>query len=145
MGQGDRGMRLRETCVCVKLLSCVQLFVTPQMQPTSILCLWNSPGKNIGMGCHFLLQGIFLTQGLNPGFVHCRQITYHLSHRDVPRKNILLCIKLISYIIHYNVQYTGIQPLFCNNFKWNKIHKYVESLCCMPEMNKILYINYTWI
>ena len=32
------------------------------------------------MGCHFLLQGIFLTQGSNPGLPHCRQILYHLSH-----------------------------------------------------------------
>ena len=34
-------------------------------KPTSLLCPWNSPGKNIVVGCHFLLQGIFLTQGLN--------------------------------------------------------------------------------
>ena len=33
-----------------------------------------SPGKNIGVGCHFLLQGIFLTQGLNPGLPHCSQM-----------------------------------------------------------------------
>ena len=32
-------------------------------------CLWNSPGKNIGVGCHFLLQGIFPTQRLNPGLL----------------------------------------------------------------------------
>ena len=36
------------------------------LQPTGLLCPWNSPGKNTGGGCHFLLQGIFLTQGLNP-------------------------------------------------------------------------------
>ena len=35
------------------------------------------------MGCHFLLQGIFLTQGSNPGLLHCRQILYHLSYREV--------------------------------------------------------------
>ena len=33
------------------------------------------------MGCHFLLQGIFLTQGSNPGLLHCRQTLYHLSHQ----------------------------------------------------------------
>ena len=33
------------------------------------------------MGCHFLLQGIFLTQGSNPGLPHCRQMLYHLSHQ----------------------------------------------------------------
>ena len=36
------------------------------------------------MGCHFLLQGIFLTQGLNPGLLHCRQMLYHLSYQGSP-------------------------------------------------------------
>ena len=45
----------------------------------------DSPGKNIGVGCHALLQGIFPTQGLNPGLSHCRQILYHLSHQGSPR------------------------------------------------------------
>ena len=54
-------------------------------QPTRLLCPWNSPGKNIGVGSHFLLQGIFPTQGSNPGLLHCRQILYHLSHQGNPR------------------------------------------------------------
>ena len=41
----------------------------------------DSPGKNTGMACHALLQGIFPTQGLNPGLPHCKQILYHLSHQ----------------------------------------------------------------
>ena len=41
---------------------------------------WNFPGKNTGVDCHSLLQGIFRTQGSNPGLLHCRQILYHLSH-----------------------------------------------------------------
>ena len=43
---------------------------------TRLLCPWDPPGKNTGVGCHFLLQGIFLTQGS-----HFRQILYHLSHQ----------------------------------------------------------------
>ena len=39
------------------------------------------PGKNTGVGCHFLLQGIFPTQGLNLGLPHCNQTLYHLSHQ----------------------------------------------------------------
>ena len=46
----------------------------------------DSPGKNIGEGCHSLLQGIFPTQGLNPGLPHCRWILYHLSHQGSPNK-----------------------------------------------------------
>ena len=42
---------------------------------------WNSPGKNTGVGSLSLLQGIFPTQGLNPGLPHCRQILYQLSHQ----------------------------------------------------------------
>ena len=41
----------------------------------------DSPGENTGVGCHFLLQGNFLTQGLNPGLLHYRQILYHLRHQ----------------------------------------------------------------
>ena len=47
------------------------------LQPTRLLCPWDSPGKNTGVGYHALLWGIFLTQGLNLhllGFLHCRQI-----------------------------------------------------------------------
>ena len=41
----------------------------------------NFPGKSIGVGYHFLLQGIFLTQESNPGLSHCRQMLYPLSHQ----------------------------------------------------------------
>ena len=47
--------------------------VWPFATPTRLLPPWDSPGKYTGVGCHFLLQGIFLTQGSNPGLLHCRQ------------------------------------------------------------------------
>ena len=40
------------------------------LQPSRRLCPWDSPGKNTGMGCHFLLQGIFPTQGSSPSLLH---------------------------------------------------------------------------
>ena len=43
--------------------------------------LWNSPGQNTGVGNCSLLQGIFPTQGSNPGLLHCRQILYQLSYQ----------------------------------------------------------------
>ena len=49
------------------------------LKPTRLLCPWDFPGKDTGVGCHFLLQGIFPTQGSNPGLLHCRQILYQLS------------------------------------------------------------------
>ena len=51
------------------------------LQPTRLLCPWNYPGKNTGGGCHSLLQGIFLTQGLNLGLPHCRKSLYPLNHQ----------------------------------------------------------------
>ena len=46
-----------------------------------LLCPWNSPDKNTGVRSHSLPQGIFLTQGSNPGLLHCGQILYHLRHQ----------------------------------------------------------------
>ena len=47
--------------------------------PGSSLCPWDSPGKNTGMGCHFLLQGIFLTQELSPCVLHWQVDSLPLS------------------------------------------------------------------
>ena len=49
------------------------------MKPTRLLCPWNAPGKNSGMGSRSLLQGTFLTQRSNLGLPHCRRILYHLT------------------------------------------------------------------
>ena len=68
---------VRSICVCSVALLCLTLFNTIGLCPSRLLCPWNFPGKNTGVGCHFLLQGIFLPQGLNPHLVHCRQILYH--------------------------------------------------------------------
>ena len=44
----------------------------PSRSPPGSFCPWDFPGKNTGVGCYFLLQGIFPTQGLNPCLLHCR-------------------------------------------------------------------------
>ena len=54
------------------------------LQPTRLFCPWSSPCKNTGVGSHSLLQGIFLTQGSNPCFLHCKQFLYYLSHQGSP-------------------------------------------------------------
>ena len=55
------------------------------LQPTRLPCLWDFPAKNTGVGCHFLLRGIFPTQGSNLGLPHCRQTLYCLSHQGSPK------------------------------------------------------------
>ena len=57
--------------------------------PTRLICPWNSPGKNTGVGCHFLLQGIFLTQGWNLlllCLLHWQVDYFPLSHLGSPYK-----------------------------------------------------------
>ena len=53
--------------------------MSDSLQPHGLYSPWRSPGQNTGVGSHSLLQGIFATQGLNPGLPHCRQILYQLS------------------------------------------------------------------
>ena len=62
------------------------------LQPARLLCPWNCPGKNTGVGCHALLQGIFPTQVSKPCLPHCRQILYHLSYPGSPE----LCSKCLN-------------------------------------------------
>ena len=52
-----------------------------RLQPTRLLCPWDFPGKNPAVGCHSLLQEIFLTQGSNLDVLYCQQILYRLSHQ----------------------------------------------------------------
>ena len=58
--------------------------MSDSLQPYGLYSSWNSPGQNTGVGSLSLLQGIFLTQGSNPGLQHCRQILYQLSHEGSP-------------------------------------------------------------
>ena len=68
----------RKVCCCLVTKSCPTLLQSHGLQPARLLSLWDFPEKNIGVGCHLLLQGIFSTQGsglpfafpgdiLNPG------------------------------------------------------------------------------
>ena len=71
-----------EAVCLLSCFSCLQLFATPwTVQPTRLLCPWDSPGENTGVGCHALLQGIFLTQGSNP----CLLSLLHWQVGSLPR------------------------------------------------------------
>ena len=72
------------------------------LQLTRLLCPQNSPGKNTGVGSHSLLQGIFPTQGSNPGLQHCRQILYHLSHQESHTTTKKKRVTLIIVSLYYN-------------------------------------------
>ena len=55
--------------------SCLTFLWPHVLQPARLLCPWDSPGKNTWMGCHALLQGVFLTQGSDPCLLHCRWVS----------------------------------------------------------------------
>ena len=55
------------------------------LQPTRLLCPWGFSRQEYWSGCHALLQGLFQTQGLNPGLLHWRWILYRLSHQGSSR------------------------------------------------------------
>ena len=77
-------------CVCVCVCVCVlvaQLCLTLRLHglyPTRILCLWDSPGKNTGVGCHFLLQGSSKTR--DRAHISClgRRILYRRATGEAP-------------------------------------------------------------
>ena len=87
---------LKNVCVCVCVCVCVYVCVLVTqscptlrphgLEPSRILCPWDFPGRNTGVGCHFLLQETFLTQGLNPGLLHWQEGSLPLSHQGSPPK-----------------------------------------------------------
>ena len=85
-----RGLFLEEVCCfyantsdVVKKESDSHSVVSDSLWSHGLYSPWNSPGQNPGVGCLSLLQGIFPTQGSNPGLPHCRRILYRLSHQVV--------------------------------------------------------------
>ena len=82
------------------------------LYPAWLLHLRNSPSKSTGVGCYFLLQGLFLTQGSNPGLLHCMQILYQLSHEGSQSHR---------YWVWQNKFCHSHQPRKCSNLlKWPK-------------------------
>ena len=76
---------IQRASVCMLSRSFMSSSLRPHgLQPARLLCPWNSPGKNTGVGCHFLLQGIFLTQESNPHLPHCQADSLLLSHKGSP-------------------------------------------------------------
>ena len=89
--QWPRTKRCWKRCVCACPVASVvsDSLWLDGLQPARLLCPWDSPGKNTGVGCHALLQGIFQTQGSNLSFLpllHCRRILYHWVTKEAPVK-----------------------------------------------------------
>ena len=76
-------------CGCCYLVakSCPTLLRPHGLQPTRLLSSWDFPGKKTGVGCHFFLQGIFLTHGSNQLLLYCRWILYQRSYWGSPNNS----------------------------------------------------------
>ena len=108
------------TVLCLVTQSCPTLCEPVDCSLPGCSVHSDSPGKNTGLGCHALLQGIFPTQGSNPGLPHCRWILYHLSHQGSPRiLEWVAYTRLIKTIIdffflephHVELPCPGIEPI----------------------------------
>ena len=97
-----------------------------------VLCPWDFPGNSPGVDCHFLLQGIFPTQGSNLGLPHCRQTLYHLSHQGswillshVKERNNAICNNMngiIDYHTKWNKSERERQIPYDITYIWNLKH-----------------------
>ena len=85
------------------------------LQPTGLHSPWNFPGKSTGVGCHFLLQGIFPTQGSNLGLPYCRQTLYHLRHQGSQWNSLLS--RVVSFYQYYSTYVINISPLQIKNLQ----------------------------
>ena len=88
-------------CVCVCVLSVSNSLWPHGLQPTSLLCPWDFPGKSTGVGCHFLLQGIFPGQGSNLFLLyllHWQVDSLPLSHLGSPYK-LINDLKLVKALM----------------------------------------------
>ena len=135
--------------VKVKSLSCVGLFATPwTVEPTRLRHPWDFPGKNTGVGCHFLLQGIFTTQGSNPGLLHCRETVWATREADllVTRYHQFLCFYYgsESFIILF-AEFSRTQNLSVGFPRFNLqpflsfSFDSLNSLICLHEFNFCVY------
>ena len=109
---------------CCWVASVVSDSVRPhRRQPARLPRPWDSPGKNTGVGHHALLQGIFPTQGSNPGLLHCRQILYQLSHQGSLYTCMNMCVKAYllcthEIISHWTIKMFLIMDEFSNKCWW---------------------------
>ena len=81
------GLTIPGKCCCIVPKSCLTLSQPHGLQLTRLFYLWDSLGKSTGVGCHFLLQGIFHTQGSNLHLLHWQANSLPLSHQGSPPGN----------------------------------------------------------
>ena len=93
LGEIKKNLSRSQSQVSAVLLAQSRLTLCKPMELARLPYPWDSLGKNTGVGSHSLLQGIFLTQGLNLDLQHYRQILYHLTQEGS------LCCTIFPYCL----------------------------------------------
>ena len=110
-------------CVCSVTQWCLTLMWPHGLQPTRFLCPWDFPGKNTRVGCHFLLQGIFLTQELNPQPLHWQAASFTTELPEEPNRNpITFFKKLIQSVSQFSHSVVS-------DFLWSHGLQHARLLC----------------
>ena len=83
---------------CLVTLSCPTLLQPHALQPTRLFCPWDFQGKNTGVGCHFLLQGTFPTQGSNLHLLHWQADSLSLSYQESPIFSVVMTFFVYDHV-----------------------------------------------
>ena len=116
--------------------------------PTRLLCPWDFPGKDTGVGCHFLLQGIFPTQGSNPGLLHCRQILYLLSHRESESESpsvVSDSLPAIDYIVYGILQVLQAKILEWVAFPFSRVSSQPRDRTQVSHVAVGFFTSWVWL
>ena len=145
--------RCKECCSCWLVTKlCLTVLWPLGLQPTRLFCSWDFPGKNTGMGCHFLFQKIVLNQGSILGLQHQQADSLPLSHKGSPRyidkyfeRESYKCIIYMNthssllfslYLDYFSVNY-------CQNWKWSSA--YIDfNLQFSPQNFHVCLLSY-WV
>ena len=138
---------MKSVCVCVCVCVCVSCSVMSSsfrphgLKLSRLLFPWDFPDKNTGVSCHSFLQGIFLTQGLNPHLLHCRQILYHLSHQGR-----VCCHKEDVNRPGHELEYSSLEPGW-DKTRWEILWPlwHVSSTGTGPPVSVIYGVSASWI
>ena len=105
--------------------------------------------KNTGVDCHSLLQRTFLTQGSNPGLLHCRQVLYCLSYREVSKETIIERDTRTSGLTEalFTVARTWKQPRYPSTDEWVESLRYIhaEECCSSIKRNAVESVLVKWM
>ena len=115
--------------LCLVTRSCLTFCYPIDCSPPGSSVHGDPTGKNTGVGCHALLQGIFPIQGSNPGLPHCRRILYQLSHQGSP---VIICWISFTWLHYLSISLESFFFLYSYNLKLFSLstsHKAISMIC----------------